>query len=210
MQLFSRRVLVTGPPSETLAYSADMRAHVSAVLGREVALWAVEFGAPLGTLLYTMRVEGVAEFHELSAKVQADSSYHTKLAEGDAYVGGPAEDNLLQVLFGELGDDHPPVGSVAAITTATIANGAYEAAIGWGVEMAEHVTKVAGLPTLFGMPQFGPFGGVTWIGVSEDGAAADAAEAALNADADYLAKLGAAGELFAEGSGMRSLATRIA
>lgn len=210
MQLFSRRVQVTGPPSEALTYLVDMRAHVTEVTGREAALWSVGFGAPLGTFLYAMRVEGLAEFQDLAAKVQLDDAYQAKLAAGQVYVGGPAEDNLLQPLFGEVGDDHPPVGSVASITTATIANGAYEAAIGWGVAMAEHAMKVTGQPTLFGMPQFGAFGAVTWIGVSETAADADAGNNALNADAEYLSRLSAAGELFAEGSGLRSLAVRVA
>jgi spermidine/putrescine-binding protein len=102
------------------------------------------------------------------------------------------------------------VGSFAALTSAIMANGSYEAAIGWGFDMAEHASKVTGIPTTFAMPQYGPFGAVVWIAVTEDAAAADAGNAALNGDADYIKKLGAAGDLFVEGSGMRMLATRIA
>jgi hypothetical protein len=210
MQLFSRRVVLAGPPSEMLAYATDIRSHVSEVSGRELALWSVGFGAPLGTMMFAMRVEGVADFQEVSARVLADQEYHAKLAAGTAFIGGPSEDSLLQPLNIELPEDHPPVGSVAALTSAVMANGSYEAAIGWGLDMAEHATKVTGIQTMFAMPQYGPFGAVTWIGVSENAAGADAANAALNGDADYIKKLGAAGELFVEGSGMRVLATRIA
>jgi hypothetical protein len=72
MQLFSRRVHMAGPPSETMAYAADLRAHVSEVAGRELALWAVGFGAPLGTMLFSMRVEGVADFQDLAGVALVD------------------------------------------------------------------------------------------------------------------------------------------
>jgi hypothetical protein len=76
--------------------------------------------------------------------------------------------------------------------------------------MAQHAASVTGIPTLFLVEQYGAFGSVGWIAVAADGAAVDAAGAALNGDAGYLQKLGAAGDLFIEGSGLRVLATRVA
>ena len=46
--------------------------------------------------------------------------------------------------------------------------------------------------------------------ISADAATADAAGAALDGDAAYLEKLGAAGELFVPMSGNRAVATRVA
>ena len=209
MQLFSRQVQLTGPFSETSAYAADMTAHVSGLIGREVSLWSTVFGAPLGTMTYTLRVDGVADVLAISAQVLADADFHAKLAKGADYAVGNAEDRLLQPLNAELGDP-PPVGSMAVITSAVMANGAYEKAIAWGLDMAQHATSVTGLPTLFLVEQYGSFGSVGWIAVAADGAAVDAGNAALNGDADYLKKLGAAGELFMEGSGQRYLSTRVA
>ena len=209
MQLFTRQVQLSGPFADTMAYATDMTAHVSGLTGREIALWSTVFGAPLGTLTYTVRVDGVADLQTISAQVLADAEYHAKLAKGAEYAVGNAEDRLLQPLNAELGDP-PPVGSMAVVTTALMANGAYEKAIAWSLDMAQHATSVTGIPTLFVAEQYGPFGSVGWIGVAADGAAVDAANAALNGDADYLKKLGAAGELFVEGSGHRVLSTRVA
>ena len=61
-----------------------------------------------------------------------------------------------------------------------------------------------------GLPRYGTFGTLNWTGVSADAAAADALGNALNADADYLAKISASGDLFVEGSGLQILATRVA
>lgn len=209
MQLFSRQIQLAGPLAETMAYATDLQAHVSAVGGREIALWSTVFGAPLGTMTYAVRVEGIADLQALSAQILGDAEYHAKLAKGVDYAVGTAEDRLFQPLNAEFGDP-PPVGSVALVTSAVIANGAYEKAFAWGIDMAQHASSVAGIPTLFLAEQYGTFGSVGWIGVAADGAAIDAGTAALNADADYLKKLGAAGDLFLPGSGHRILSTRVA
>ena len=152
-----------------------MQAHVSAVGGREIALWSTVFGAPLGTMTYAVRVEGIADLQALSAQILADADYHAKLAKGADYAVGNAEDRLFQPLNAEFGDP-PPVGSMALVTSAVIANGAYEKAIAWGLDMAQHASSVTGIPTLFLVEQYGTFGSVGWIGVAADGAAIDAAD----------------------------------
>jgi len=209
MQLFTRTISLAGPFDEMMAFAAGMRELVSDRSGREIALWSVSFGAPIGTLIYSARVEGIADLQAIGATLMGDAEYHAKLAAGRHLGTAPPVDGLATPIHGELGAV-PPVGSVGVVTTATIANGKYAEAIGWGVEMAQYVESVIGSPTLFLMPDFGGFGQVTWISVTPDGASADAAGQKVNADAGYLGKIAAAGDLFAQGSGHRSLLTRIA
>lgn len=210
MQLFSRRIQMVGQPAKYMAYAIDMRAYVTEQTGRDIALWSAVFGAPVGTLMYAIRVEGIADYRAMSTKLLEDATYHEKIAAGAEFVGGPAEDTIATPIHGELGEESPPVGAMAQITTAQIANGQYEQAFGWGVEMAQHAESVTGVPTMFLAGNFGPFGTVTWIGVTADAAAVDAANQALWADAEYMKRLGAAGELFVPGSGLQALATRVA
>ncbi len=211
MQLFSRRVHMTGPPAEVGAYAADIAQHVSKVSGRELALWSVGFGAPLGTMMFAARVEGVADFQAMSAKVLADADYHAKLATGSGYLTpGATEDTLLQPLNAELGDASPPVGSVAILTRAQMADGHFSDALAWGTDIAAHATGVTGIPTMFLASVFGEFGSVAWIGVAADAAASDAANMALWADADYMKKLDDAKGFFQPGSAVQMLATRMA
>jgi hypothetical protein len=209
MQLFSRSVMLAGPFAEVSAWAADMRQYVSDKSGREIALWSVMFGAPLGTMVYTARVEGLADLESIGAALVADADYHAKLASGREFSGGPPIDEISTPIYGELGDP-PPVGSVAVVTRATIANGAYAEAIAWGVEMAQYVEGVSGLRSTFLVDDFGPFGQVRWIGIAPDAATADAAGQKVNADPGYIDKLSAAGKLFAQGSGHRGLASRVA
>jgi hypothetical protein len=209
MQLFTRTVALAGPINETMAFSADMRQFVSDQTGREIGLWSVMFGAPLGTMVYTAHVDGIADLQGIGATLLAHPDYHAKLASAQQLSSGPPIDQLSTPIHGELGDP-PPVGSVAVVTTAAIANGAYADAIGWGVEMAQYVEGVTGFPVAFLIDDYGPFGQVRWISVAPDAASTDAAAQKLNADPGYLEKLRAAGQLFAEGSGQRGLASRVA
>jgi hypothetical protein len=209
MDLFSRSVLLTGAPAEYMTYATEMRAYASDKVGQEIALWSVAFGAPRGSMAYTTRVDGLSGVHAMNATLLGDAEYMAKLATGAAFGGGMAEDTLLQPLHGDPGDP-PPVGSVATVTTAVINNGAYAEAVAWGVGIAELVESVTGRPMIFGMGAFGTFGQLTWISVSADAAAADAAGQAVNANADYMGRLGAIGDLFVPASGHRSLAVRVA
>ena len=209
MYLFTRVVHLAGPPAQTIPWATEMRAHVAGVVGRDIALWAAAFGAPVGSFAYTMRVDGLADLAGLTQTINADAAYHDLIATGAGLAGAPAEDSLARPLHGDLGGSPPPVGSVAVVTRAVMA-GRYVDAVTWSVDLCRHVESVTGSPLAFVTNEFGPFGSVSWIGVSADAAAADAAAAAVNADADYVTKLESAAGLFVPGSGHRSMLTRIA
>ncbi len=209
MQLFTRQLITTGPVAEAAAWATEMAAAASSKMGAEVALWSAGFGAPVGAMAFTVRVEGIADLMAKTAPLADDADYQAKLAKGAAIVVGPAQDSLATPLHGDLGDP-PPVGSMAVVTNAVIANGQYEEAVGWGIDVAQHVTSLTGMPVGLMMQEYGTFGQLTWIGISADAAAVDASAAATNGDAAYIKKLSASGNLFVPGSGQRSLATRVA
>jgi hypothetical protein len=186
-----------------------MAAAASASMRSEVALWAVGFGAPVGAIAFTLRVEGIADLMAKAAPLADDADYQAKLARGADIVVGAPQDSLATPLHGDLGDP-PPVGSMVVVTNAVIANGQYAEAVGWGIDVAQHVTSLTGMPVGLMMQDYGTFGQLTWVGVGADAAAIDASAAATNGDAEYIKKLSAAGNLFVPGSGRRSLATRVA
>jgi len=207
MQLFTRQVMTAGPEAE--AWATDMAATATAKMGVQVALWAVGFGAPIGAMAFTARVEGIADLMTKAAPLADDADYQAKLAKGAEIMVGPPQDSLATPLHGDLGDP-PPVGAMAVVTNAVIANGQYAEAVGWGIDVAQHVTSLTGMPVGLMMQEYGAFGQLTWIGTAADAAAVDASAAATNGDAEYIKKLSAAGNLFVPGSGRRSLVTRVA
>jgi hypothetical protein len=200
---------MAGPTTEVATFALGIREYVSERTGTEVALWVMNFGAPVGTTIYTARVDGHAGLQAMVTPLEGDAKYEAMLAKGTDFITGAPVDALRDSLDGAPMGEAPPIGSAAVITTAVIANGKYGEAIGWGLDVAAHVTKTSGMPVGFYSDLYGTFGQVTWIGVAADYAAVDAANAKINADAGYLAKLSAAGDLFVEGLSHRSLAVRL-
>ncbi|NNE13102.1 MAG: hypothetical protein HKN41_12750 [Ilumatobacter sp.] len=209
MQLLTRTVHLTGPFGDASAYCVEVAELVSDKIQREVAVWAGSFGVPLGTYTFALRTTGLADVMTWLPGLEADPQYQAKTAEGAAMSAAPPEGQMSTVLHGQLGEEAPPVGSFAVVTQAVIANGMYEQALGWCVDIAQHVEKITGMPALFMADGYGPFGQVTWIQPAPDAAAVDAATEAVNNDPDYLAKLGEAGDLFVPASGQQALIMRI-
>lgn len=209
MQLLTRTVHLTGSQAETSQWCVEMAKLVSDAIDREIAVWATSFGAPLGTYTFALRVTGLADIMTWMPTLEANSAYQAKAAEGMTMAAAPAEGQLSTVMHGQLGDDAPPVGTFAVVTQAVIANGMYEKAFGWCVDIAQHVEKVSGMPALFLADGYGPFGQVRWIQPAPDAAAVDAATEAVNSDPDYMTKLGEAADLFVPSSGQQGLVVRI-
>ena len=209
MDLFSRTITLTGPVPEVMAYATGMRQLVSDKTGADIALWSALFGAPFGTVTYATRVDGLSGLAAMSSSFVDDAEYHAKAAQGRDLLVGPPEDQLLQLIHGELGEASPPVGSVATVTVATAA-GSFGAAAAWGVEVAQLVESVTGSPVIFGSGIGGTIGQFAWIGVNADFAAADEAGAAMAQNADYMAKLEEANGIFVPGGANRTVSVRVA
>ena len=209
MRLFTRTVHLMGPPAEVGAYALEIHSHVSQALGTDIGLWRVDFGEPVGTMVFSTRVEGLAQLQSQQATLAADAAYLELVGKGAQYQSAPAEDALGDALHGGDGD-MPPAGAVAQVTTAVIAGGAFAEAVAWGIDMAIHAEKVTDSPVGFYMDAFGTFGTVRWIGGAPDMQTAEEQQQALNTDTAYLEKLGSVGNLFVDASGGQVLATRIA
>lgn len=209
MQLFSRQVMTTGPADAAVGWATEIAAAATKLMGTEVAVWGAGFGAPVGAMAFTARVEGVADLMTRAAPLAGDAGYAALLAKGAELMAAPPSDSLATPLHGDMGDP-PPVGSFAVVTNVVIGNGKYAEAVGWGIDIAQHVTGLTGMPVGVMMQEYGPFGTMTFIGIGADAAAVDASAAATNGDADYVAKLSAAGDLFVPNSGHRTLVTRMA
>lgn len=210
MHLFSRSILLNAVTPETVGVASDLRAYASDVLGTEIGLWSVAFGAPYGTMVYAAPADGLAGVADMNTKLAEDATYHEKAAALRAHAAGPAESMLMAPLHGEIrADGAPPLGAVATVTTA-VANGPYDQVAGFGIELAQLAESITGMPIVFGSGAAGTFGEFAWVGVAADAAAADEANTKLLADADYVAKISAGVELFVAGGAHRTISTRVA
>lgn len=210
MHLFSRTATLTGPPRESSAWARDITAYVNEHTSKQVTLWASTFGRPVGTLTWATWVDSFADMQAAFAGLLDDDGYDDMLRRGSDFIHAPAVDMLRELVHGELGDEVPPIGAVSMMTTATISNGKYEEGVTWGAEMAAHVQSITNLRSFFLRDVFGTFGQVTWLVGAPDMAGIDTATAAINADLDYLKRIGDVGDMFVTGSGRQGMSTRIA
>jgi len=211
MYLFQRTVTLQGGARKPIAWAIEMNKLVNDLGGVEIGLWSSVFGFPLGTVVWSARVDSRAALAELTTKLMASDAYHSAVEKGQEFVAAPGQDTLRQLVHAEsLSPTPPPVGAAATVITATPGEGNIAKALAWGVEITTIYSRITGSPASFFADAYGPFGQVTWITTHADMAAADAANDALQAAPEYLASIDGAGALFVPGSGMQGLATRIA
>jgi len=210
MYLFSRLLQLRGDYRKTMGWVAEMTAYVNGHSDLDATCWMAQFGYPVGTVGWSAVVESQADLAARTASLVADDGYFSMVEKGAEWTVGAPQDHLREMLHGSPPEAPAAIGAVSTLVTATAANGKLADAMGWGVAIAEHYTKVTGVPVAFFADAYGTMGQVTWIGISPDFAAVDAARAAINADAAYLESVDRAGNLFLPGSSRSGLLTRIA
>lgn len=209
MLLFSRVVTLTGGPRRSLPWAIDMTGYVNAHCDLDVSLWTGDFGYPLGTVAWSTAVESEAALAAETAKLVTDDEYFDMVDQSQVLVTEPGQDLLRELVHGEPGEP-PAVGSVATVTTATALADRMVDAVGWAVDIAQHITKISNLPVSVFTNVYGQMGEITWIGVQPDLASAETVRATINTDADYLGRMPATKELFVPASGHFGRVTRIA
>ncbi len=210
MYQFARILTLQGDPRETMPWAAEVTAKAKAVTGLDISLWGAVFGYPAGTLAWSTIVEGRAQLSGAMSKLPADNAYLDLVVKAREWTTGPAEDILRSAVHGGPGDEPPAVGAIAAVTRAVAATGKMSEAVAWAVDMAQHASSVTGTNVSLLVDAYGDFGGMAFISTVADMAAADATADALQADADYMGKVGASAGLFVDGSAHRSLLQRLA
>jgi hypothetical protein len=210
MYLFSRLATLRGSERRALAWAVEMTNYVNAHSDHTLSLWRAEFGYPVGTVAWSTWADSLAALNQGFSRLPDDDGYHDLVDAGSELIAEPPHDQLRRAVAGEPGSTPPPMGAATSVTTAVVANGKYAEATVWGVEMAELVQQISGLSTMFLMDAYGTFGQVTWLSGAPDLAAADAANDAVQADAEYTKRLADVGDLFIPGSGQQRLVTRIA
>jgi hypothetical protein len=169
------------------------------VTGTQIDAWSAVLSPELGTVVWSMWAESMAQIQGAGDQLAADSAYLKLVEKGADYFDGPAADGLATLVHGELNLDDNSAEYVG-VATATLATGQLQTGVAAGIEIADHVTKVTGDNTLFVVNSTGIFGGVAWITPAADVTALDAGESALMADAEWLPLLDRVGGSFNPGA----------
>ena len=209
MYLYSRtRTADTDRLMDATAFAVDITETVNSKTDLGLQAWSAVYGAPVGTFAWTATVPSMAAMGAIGEKLLADPSYLAKVEEARGIFTGPIEDMVVDMvaMAGEGGH----TGDYASLVTAQVAGGHAAEAMAWGVDILNHVSGLTGRDGVFGRSMFGPWGSVGWISLAASLDEVDAASEAMAADADYLAKVDAAGALFVPGASSSRLTRRIA
>jgi hypothetical protein len=209
MLLFSRLATLTGSPRKSIPWAVEITNYVNAHGSLPVTCWAGNFGYPIGTVAWSAMVESQAALAAGTGALLADPGYLDLIESAADLIATPGHDLLREVIYGTPSEP-PAVGSLVTVTTATAIVDRLADALAWAVEIGQHVESVIGSPVAVLTDVFGTMGGIAWIGAQPDAAAADASRAKLNADGDYIKRIAGSKDLFINGSGHLSQATRIA
>jgi hypothetical protein len=192
-----------------MPWAIEITAYVNAHCGLDVSLWTATFGRPIGNVGWSTVVESQAQLSAETEKLLTDGGYLDLLEAGAEFIATPGEDTLRELVYGTPGEPSG-VGALAVVTTGVANIAKMAAAIGWGVEVSQHVEKVIDTPVFFFSDVYGALGAVTWITIVADAAAADAARAKIAADPGYLELISKAEDLYLLGEAASIQTMRIA
>ncbi len=207
MYLFSRSsVAAVGKLAEALEPSVEIAEHVSSLVGSEVTVFMTRFGAPIGTISWSMRIEDFAHADANTEKLAADSAYLDKEHALAPMFMTPATDSFGRYLV-DPGDG--PRAPFYAVTTATMRAGQYPAGFDFGTRAAHYIGDNFAAKVAFLAATSDGFGDVAWTTALESADEVDRMNDWMITDAGYHDLLAQAAELFVDGSGHRRLVQKV-
>jgi hypothetical protein len=209
MYLFTRSWRVdTEHVSKALEWVGEITETGRKITGLQIDAWTAVLSPELGTVVWSLWSDSIVQIQDAGDKLTADSGYLKSVEKAADYFDGQGSDGLAALVHGDLDLTNNSFEYVG-VATATAANGRLQEAMAAGISIADHVKKVTGDDTLFVVNSTGPFGGCAWLTPMADGAAVDAGEAALMADADWVPLIDRVGTAFAQDAA-QSIYRRIA
>lgn len=207
MYVFSRRTLAAlGKQLEAVPAAIEVAEKVADISGAEINVFTARFGAPLGSIMWSRRVDSMAELQAFSEKMLADAGYLEMVNGMAGLFMTPAEDSIGRVL------NTPLEGTPArfwGVTQAAMTAGKYAQAVEFGVEIAEYMGSALGAQSLFLKSGYGGFADVTWLVGFDSMDGVGAFDDWQLSDAGYQERVDKAAELFVENSGHQSLIEKV-
>ncbi len=196
-----------GKADEAIAFATEAAAYVTAKTGIQVYTWSSVFGAPLGTVSWSARLDSMAALGDMQAQLAVDAGFADLAKRGSEVFVGELTDSIAQ-LVASTSTEGPQ--AFASIVTAQCAGGRIADAMTWGVDMMETIGKLTGLPSMMLQGMFGPWASLGWVLGASSMADLDAANAAIAGDTTYVKKLDEGADFFLPGSGNQILLRRLA
>ncbi len=185
MYLFSRSGrLAPGNTRDAINWALDITEQVNKTTGLGVSLYQQVWSPEFGRLAWSCFVPDLGALEAAQDKLIADDAFVAKADEGARYVHGGFDDAIGQVLHGTPDPDRR--AEYATSVRAVCVHGAIQQGIEVGMEIAQKVEAIAGVPTLFLAGATGVYGRVGWLSGHDNVQSVDAAQAALMSDPSWM------------------------
>jgi len=199
MYLFSRsRHVSYASEREGIAAAVEAAGMVTSITGLEVSAWSTVASPDAGLIVWSVILESLADLDAANQKLAASQEFGDWLDAHDKLWDGRPRDYLAEIVHGGPDPDRPSNVVFASVGVCAVGNAA--PAMAAGIELAEAVSKITGVPTSFGSAVTGPEGGVLWFGAVANLGELEQGRAALNADPSWIELVDRHGPLFQPGS----------
>jgi hypothetical protein len=172
-------------PAKVMEWALSITQKINQISAVPASLWTSAMSPAMGTLAWTSVVSDLSVIEETETKLAADPGY---MALVDQAIGLLSTDGGNQALM-QLVHGDPDGASIdahyASTTRAVLAQGSMGAGIELGVDLAQRVKKITGRPTSFAVSVTGDYGAVMWVSLAETIQQLQAANEALNSNADF-------------------------
>jgi hypothetical protein len=172
-------------PVKVMDWALRMTQKINQISEVPTALWTSVMSPAVGSLAWTAVVSDLAVIEDTETKLAADPGYMALVDEATALMSThPADQMLMQLVHGDR-DAAGIDAHYASTVRATVAPGSMRTGIELGVDLAQKVKQITGLPTSFAVGVTGDYGAVMWVSLAETIQQVQAANEALNANEDF-------------------------
>jgi hypothetical protein len=172
-------------PVKVMDWALRMTQKINQISEVPTALWTSVMSPAVGSLAWTAVVSDLAVIEDTETKLAADPGYMALVDEATALMStDPADQMLMQLVHGDR-DAASIDAHYASTVRATVAPGSMRTGIELGVDLAQKVKQITGLPTSFAVGVTGDYGAVMWVSLAETIQQVQAANEALNANEDF-------------------------
>lgn len=191
---------------EAIAGGIEAADKVNQITGLDLWVWAVRFGAPVGTITWSTRIESQADVHVAMEKTAADAAYMDLVQGLDEHFEGDTIDTLGRLVAGT---PRETPSKYYAVTMAKMAAGRYAEAIEFSVGLQQFMEAELERPTAFLTSQYGGFSDVAFLMGHDSMDEVEAASEWVATSAEYQERINSAAGLFIDGSGETRLIERL-
>jgi hypothetical protein len=202
MYVFSRSGRLSGTSQrQAMAWAVGIAEKVTQITGHPVSLHSRIFSSEVGTLTWATTAPDLATLEAAVDKLMADDGYHEMAETGLKYMASTTLDDRLSQIIHPAEMDPTRSHEYVSVVRTTIRQGQMARGGAAGVEIAQRVEQITGVPVIFMSETTGNYGEVSWVVRYADVAEMERFDHTLYGDPTFIGLVDSLDGVFAEGDG---------